>query len=134
MENVIIAIAAVILVGIQAHRNYLMVQAAKRTTEHTSEVHVNVQPAEPAVDIKVEPLQRVDVAVEIDYAKLTLALAEAIQKGMPPQLPVVIPNPNPPYIPPSGPYWQTPIVSGEAVIEETTIQTASGVEVPIKKF
>jgi hypothetical protein len=89
----IIAIAAVILVAIQGHRNYLMIQAAK-TSGYPLEATIEVAEQAPPV---------VNISFEIDYEKLadafnrqepTIIRVEPV--GIPPVLyPVPAPQPYP---------------------------------------
>lgn len=123
----VIAIAAAILVGIQAHRNYLMIQAAKKPTTVVSDVKVELGE-------EYWPTVTVSNDITIDYD----ALAEALSRQEPHIIyvksePVIIPNPVP-YHPPS-PYWQTPVVSGDhtnIVGEDTNLIDINGV--PAKRF
>lgn len=97
----ILAVVGVLLLTVQTHINYLMIQAAKNNRPNVTVLPPEVHVTQP------------DVKMEIDYQ----ALAEAMANLPAPIVNVnvdnpwpVIPNPAPmPQYP--SPYWQTPIVS-----------------------
>ena len=105
--DIVLTIAAVLLVAIQAHRNWLMINKPTQ---------INIEPLDHEALAKLIeaswPAVTVSNDIQIDYDKLAEALskqpAAVITVTTPAPLPVVIPNPQPP----SGPYWQTPVVSG----------------------
>lgn len=131
--EIVIAIAAVILVGIQAQRNYLMIQAAKKPTVVVSDVKVELgEEYWPTVTVSN------DIVNDIDYNKLSGAIKKALLESgvelhnakLPVTgIPVVIPNPEP------APYWQSPIIN-EVTYEDghTTTNVVEVNGVPGKQF
>lgn len=135
MEAILTA-AAVVLVTIQAHRNYLMIKNASNQSSGSIPVNVKVSlelPEEYWPTVTVSN----DISHELDYNKLGEAVKMAlIESGVAlhnAQIPVIIPNPNPqPY---SGPYWQTPVVSdsvGDVNVETSNESEINGI--PGRKF
>lgn len=122
MEQAIIAIAGTILVVIQAHRNWLMVQAKKN---ELTEVHVHVTAAEVDYDALARameaswPTVNVSNDVTLDYEALAEALAKALPIAPTPVFPA-IPVPQPQY--PSYPNYP-PIVS------DTETTTGNDIEI-----
>lgn len=123
----IIAIAACALLIVQAHRNYLMVQAAKRASV-APEIIVNV-PA-PVVNVTVEAPEPVELtaveAFEFDYSYLEVILdritsvLESLERPIPPitRQDVTIPLRTLPE-----PTWQAPTIS------EINVEEINGIEV-----
>jgi hypothetical protein len=122
MENIVIAIAGSILVVIQAHRNWLMVQARKN---ELTEVHVHVTAPEvdhDAIARAMEaswPTVNVTNDVTLDYD----ALAEALAKALPiPQTvvfePAQVPMP-----------WQNPVLSENTNVLEDGHTTTNDIEI-----
>lgn len=131
MENAIIAIAAVALLAVQTHRNYLMVQAAKRV-QVAPVVNVTVEPSEFAVEL--QPL--VSQTDGIDYDRLEEMLARmiaAINTGpaipyYPPQPPTYIPlSPQPQY-----PYTISETGSESVNANEVEINGVKGKQFPAR--
>lgn len=132
MENIIIAIAAVILVAIQGHRNYLMVQAAKNVAAGTLEVRESEPiPVQVTLVLPEEywPTVTVSNDITIDYDKL----AAAFNKQEPTIInvqPTVIPTP-PQY--PVPPYYNPIISEGQATTgNEIEIDGVKGKKFPAR--
>lgn len=105
--------------------------------------NVSVQPAEICYVSLAEAMENSwpDVTVSNDIAIDYDKLAEALSKLPAPTIvvtnpsPTVIPNPTPAY--PSGPWWQTPVVSSEGLTssdEPQYVTINDGTEVPVKRF
>lgn len=115
MENIVIAVAGTILVFIQAHRNWLMVQARKN---ELTEVHVHVTAPEvdhDAIARAMEaswPTVNVTNDVTLDYEKLAEALAKV--------LPIA---PTPVFQPIPAPTYPTPPVHYPVISEGETTTT-----------
>lgn len=115
METIVLAIAAVLLLGVQTHRNYLMVQASRKQ----SSINVVVQPAEIDYDSLARAMEASWPTVNVtneqttDYSKLSDAIKKAlIESGVAlhnAQLPVVVPVPPAYPTPPSPIYY--PVIS-----------------------
>lgn len=125
----ILAIAAVGLLVIQAHRNYLIMKGSNKPSETIINVEVDYESLAQAMEASwpTVTVMQESQGLEFDYEKL----AEAIGKLPAPNIivsnpgPVVVPTyPQPQY--PSGPYWQSPTVSEISV---DTTEEINGISV-----
>ena len=147
--EVIIAVAAVLLLGVQTHRNYLMTKAKP----------VVVQPAEIDYDALARameaswPTVNISNDITIDYDKLAEAISQIkipaieVHPNLNPTIvvqpaPIVIeqgatiyptvPNPTPAY--PSGPWWQGPVSNTVPEAQQEFFTISGGEEVPVNRF
>lgn len=137
MENVILALAAVALLAVQTHRNYLMVQAAKRaTTERTVNVEITAEAINyDALARAMEaswPTVNVSNEIEgIDYDKLGNAIKKALIESEVAVHNAFVPSYEPaPYFP----------ATNEVIYEDghaTEVNTVTTLEIngtPVRRF
>lgn len=121
----ILAIAAVGLLIIQAHRNYLIIKSST-SSETVIKVEVDYEALADAMEASW-PAVTVSNDIQINYDKLAEALSQQPAPIITVPAPTVIPNPP-------NPWWQDPIVSDDQAFATNTTNELEINGFPVKRY